>query len=410
LATFLTPQQIEQQYFQVLRSIKPSLNTNDPNSDFVIRGKALAGMLSGLYGDQAKVNNDTWVLSARPEAVILKGQDLGITQQPATAASSAGVQITGTNGTPVNPGDLTFLYQATNIIYTNTTGGTISGGVLTLSVQAQVTGQIGNIAAPDTLQVVSPPSGVNTSAALNLDMTNGADLETISSLQARILEKEQNPPAGGNSFDYPNFAFAADPSVRSAYIVRFGRGLGTVDVYITTGTTDIDTAVTNGLSIVRIPSSGVLATVQAYYNTHAPLTDCAGVFAPTQVTVPATVNYVLAQGLTLTSVPSDPVNNPLNLNCGQLIQREIGRVMYKLPVGGRTVPGFSGGFVVASDLEDGLDTWLSAVPDTVNGGYLGKIPILADRQIQKLNSPSYNYAISANQLAAPGTITLVAGV
>lgn len=410
MATFPTPAQISTQYFQFLKAAKPSINTSDKNSDFVIRGNVFSGMASGLYGDQQKIYNDGFISSMRPEALALKGADYGLLAQPATAADTTmGVQVAGVNGTVVNPGDLTFLYVPTGILYSNTTGGTVASGVLVVSALAESVGQIGNITAPDTLQVVSPPTGISTVASLIVSMADGGDVETPDSYRSRLLSHIQNPPAGGNETDYPAFAFAADPTVRSALIRRFGRGLGTVDVYITTGTTDIDTAVTDGLSITRIPSSGTLASVQAYYNAHVPLTDCPAVYAPTELDVNVTVNVILAAGLTLTSVPADAINNPLGLNVQQLIQREISRVLYKLPVGGRVLPGGTVGYVVAADIEEGLDIWLSAVTDPVTGLPLGNIPILADRRCQPLNGSSFNLPLAGNQLAAPGTLTVVLG-
>lgn len=411
MATFPTPSDINAQYLQILKSLKPSLNINDKNSDFVIRGKAFTGLISGLYGDQSKVNNDTWVTTARPDALLLKGQDYGLAPQPATQAQSAQVRITGVNTTVVTPGELTFLYIPTNVLYTNTTGGTISGGILDLAVQCDVAGQQGNILAPDVLTVVSPPTGVNGVANLLQNMADGSDAENVdTSFRTRLLARVQNPPAGGNQADYPAFAFAADPSVRSAVIRRFGRGLGTVDVYITSGTTDIDNAVTNGIAVIRIPSPTVIATVQAYYDSHVPITDCAEVFAPTELSINVNVNVDLAAGLTLASVPADPIYNPLNLTVSQLIQREVGRVLYKYPSGGRIIPGITGGFVVAADIETGLDVWLSAVIDSNTGLVIGKLPILADRQVQKLNGAQYDLPIAQNILPKPGTITPILGV
>jgi len=412
MGTFPKPSEIFETYKSYLKSIKPSLNVNDANSDFIIRGKAVTGLMSGLYGDQKKVDDDTYISSARPESLSLHGQDLGIAQQPATKAQSPQVRITGTNGTLINAGDLTFMYGPTSVLYTNVTGGTIgtpTSGQLDLQIQALVTGQIGDVAAPDTLQVVSPPSGVNNSAAVIQSIADGSDIESTDSYRARLLLREQSPPAGGNETDYPEFAFEADPSVRSVSIHRFGRGLGTVDVYITTGTTDIDTAVTNGLPIVRIPSSIVLANVQAYYDAHVPLTDCAEIFAPVEVLVDATVKVDLAAGYTLSTIPVDPVFNPLNLTVLQLIKREVGRVMYKVPVGGRLIPGFTLGFVTAGDIEEGLDVWLSAVKDPNTGSFIGKIPILADRQCQPLDPPNTNKTLNENELAKPGTITVQLG-
>lgn len=409
MAFFPTPTQIQTDYFTILKAVKPSLNTNDSNSDFVIRGKVFGGVASGLYGDQAKVRGDTWISTQRPEALVIEGQDYGIPQQPATQALSPQVRVFGVNGTVINPGDITFLYVPTNVLYSNTTGGTVSGGQLDVQMLCEIAGQIGNIQEPDVLTVVSPPTGITTSANVIQSAADGADIESTDSYRSRLLTRKQNAPAGGNETDYPQFAFAASPTVRSATIHRFGRGLGTVDVYITTGTTDIDSAITNGLSIVRIPSSGTIATVQAYYNTHVPLTDCPGVFAPSELGVPVTVNVLLANGLTLSSIPSDPVNNPLSLNVQQLIQREIARPLYKYATGGRVLPGGTTGYVIAADLEENLDVWLSSAADPVTGIAVGKIPILADRQVQKLNGTSWDLPLGTNQLAAPSTTTVVVG-
>jgi uncharacterized phage protein gp47/JayE len=409
MSLFPTPSQIDLAYRQILKSIKPSINTNDENSDFIIRGRVFTGIVSGLYGDQQKVNNDTWVTSARPEGLLNHGADLNIPPQSATPAECPQVRITGTNGTIINPGDLTFIYPATNVLYINTSGGTISGGFLDLVVLCEIDGQVGNIATPDSLTVVSPPTGVNAIAPLQQSMADGSDPETTDSYRKRLLARKQTPPAGGNQTDYVTFAFAGDKSVRSAFIRRFGRGLGTVDVYITTGTTDIDTAVTNGLSIVRIPSSLVLANVQAYLDSHVPETDCAAVYAPTEQTFPVGVEVILAAGLTLSSVPADAINNPLGLTVGQLIDREVGRPIYKLPVGGRILPGGTVGYVCASDIEENLDIWLSAAKDPVTGAFIGKIPILADRQCLPLDSPNVNAVVNANGLPKPGVVTKTVG-
>lgn len=409
--SFPTPSEIEIQYLQILKSIKPSININDQNSDFVIRGKTITGIVSGIYGDQEKVNNDTYISSARPEGLLLHGQDFAISRQPATQARSPQARITGTNGTVINPGDLTFLYVSTNVLYTNLTGGIIGSGILDLSIQCSVAGQIGNVASPDSLQVVSPPAGIDALALVIQSISDGSDIETFDSYRARLLSRKQSPPAGGNETDYYNFAFASDPSVRSASIKRFGRGLGTVDVYITTGTTDVDTAVTQGLPIVRVPSSLVLQSVQDYYDQNVPLTDCPRVYAPTEILVDVTVKVVLASGLTLASVPGDTTYNPLMLTVGQIIAREVGRALYKVPVGGRKLnPSTSIGYVVSADIEESLDTWISAVTDPSTGFVIGRLPLLDDRQVQPLDAPNINLEIIANQIVAPGVITIIEGV
>lgn len=409
MATILTPSQIQSQYFTILQNIQPAINTNDANSDFVIRGNVFAAFASGLYADQENVDNDTYISTSRPEALTQHGVDLGVAQEPATKSASTGVEITGINGTVIAPGDLTFFFPSTGVQYTNTTGGTIALGILIVSAQAITAGSIGNVLAPATLQLISPPAGVNSTASLNTSLTDGTDVESTDSYRQRLLNRIQQPPSGGNTNDYHNFAFAADPSVRTVQVIRFGRGLGTVDIYITVGTTDIDTAVTKGLSIIRVPSPTVIATVQTYYNNNAPLTDCPSVYGPTEIPQNATINVILAAGYSPSSIPADPVNNPLNLTVDQLIQREVGRALYKVPVGGWLLPGITQGWVIAAYIEESFDVWLSSEIDQTTGLAIGNIPVVADRQIQQLNPPDYDKQLAGNEIVAPGTITVVYG-
>lgn len=410
MPSFPTPSQIFQQYKTTFKGLRPDINENDPSGEAFIRGRVLSGIVAGLYSDQKKTDDDTFIRDCRDSTLPRFGADYDLPQQPATAAESTGYQFSGTPGTVI-PVGTKVRFNPTGLTYTLQAAVTIAGGGTVLgTIICDTTGQIGNLAAGSTLTLVNPIFGVTNDGTLISAAGDGSDIETPDSYRARLLNRRQHPPAGGNEFDYPQFAFEADPSVRSAFIKRFARGLGTVDIYITAGTTDIDTAVTNGQTVNRIPTSTVIDTVQDYYNHNVPLTDCPQVVAPTEISANATVNVALAAGLTLsTTVPADPVYNPLGLTVLQLIQREVGRVMYKNPVGGRLIPGLSGGFLVAADIEAQLDLMLSAVPDT-NGLPKGKIPILLDREVQKLASPNYNLPLAGNQLTSPGTITVVQGV
>lgn len=410
MANFPTPSQLQTQYLQILQSIKPSININDINSDFVIRGNVFAAFASGVYGDQAKVDNDTYITSSSPQALTLHGQDLDIPQLQATPASSDSVTINGPNATVVNPGQLTFIYNSTGITYTNTTGGTISGGTLIVSIQATTPGSITNVAAPATLSLIAPPNGIGNSATLNDDLAGGSDLESTDSYRSRLLSRLQMPPAGGNATDIRNMAFAADPAVRTVIVIPFALGLGTVGVYITTGSTDIDTAVTQGLPIVRVPSATDINLVQTYLNNNGVLGICYGVYGPTEIDFNGTVYVDLASGITLTTVPNDPINNPLNLTVQELIVREYGRALYKVPVGGWQLGSSSPpGFIVASYIENSMQLWLSSEVDPVSGLTIGNIPVLADIRVPALDSPNTNFPIAANNIVAPGTIIVVLG-
>jgi hypothetical protein len=410
MSTFPAPTDLLNQYKVIIKTLRPDLNVDDTASEPIIRGKTLAGLLSGIYGDQQSVENDTFISSARPSALSLKGQDFNLPQQPATFAESPSLQISGVIGSPV-PAGSTLLYTPTGQLYSTQSSVVIgSGGTVNASIICNSSGQIGNVSVGNTLQFISPPTGVTPTATLLEAIADGSDAESTDSYRARLLIRTQNAPSGGNKTDYPNYGFAADPSVRSVFIRRFGRGLGTVDVYVTAGTTDIDTAVTQGLSIVRVPSSDLLNTIQNYYNLNVPLTDCPGVFAPTEVPIDVTVNVDLASTLfTLSTVPSDSVYNPLGLTILALIQRELSRVLYKITVGGRVLPGSTIGYVIASDLEAQLDRMLSAV-DNGSGQNTGNIPVLADREVQPLNGLIYNLPLVGNQICVPGSLVVNLGV
>lgn len=405
---FPTPSQLFDNFQTYLKALKPDFNRNDRRSDFNIRGKAITGLLSGLYGDQKKVDDDTFIADARIEALLRKGEDVNIARQPATAGKSPTVTFTGTP-TNVIPIGTQLRYTPTGLLYQTFAAITIGGGgTATGRVDCLTAGQIGNIAAPDTLTFLTPPSGINATATLVDDVADGADIETVDSYRGRLLSNQQIPPSGGTATDYKNYAFAADRAVRDALVRRFGRGLGTVDVYITSGTTDIDTAVTAGNAVVRIPSSDLIDIVQAYLDSHVPLTDCPLVFAPEEQDVDVSVKVRLATGFTLSSVPTDATLNPEALTVLQLVQREVSRVLYKYAIGGRLLQGAGvSGFVVAADIEAGLDVWLSAVAD--EDGNFGKMRVLTDRQVEALDDPDTNLAIGSNILPAPGTITVAVG-
>jgi uncharacterized phage protein gp47/JayE len=408
MATFPTPSQLLEQYKTILKSLRPDINVDDPSSEPIIRGAVLSGILSGVYADQRKIDDDTFIQDARDEALDRWGIVLGISRQPATSAETEDCLFTGDPSTVI-PAGTTLRYPPTGILYTLQSQVTLDGsGEGHGSLIADTPGQIGNVSVGTELILLSTPPNVDSSATLIQALGGGSDAETADSYRSRLLLRLQRTPSGGNQFDYPAFAFKAHPSVRSAFVRRFGRGLGTVDVYITSGTTDVDQAVNLGLPVVRLPTPQILAAVQTYYEENAPMTDCPKIFSPSEITQDVTARVRLEAGFTLSSVPADSVNNPLGLSIENLIKREISRVLYKIPVGGRVLPGFQNGFVVAADIEQQLDDMLSAIPGK-SGLPLGRLPVLADRQVQNLDGVNTNRQVLANQIVAPGILTVVLG-
>jgi uncharacterized phage protein gp47/JayE len=103
--------------------------------------------------------------------------------------------------------------------------------------------------------------------------------ETDAQFLGRLLSYIQQPPAGGNQYDYVKWAKSV-AGVASAYCVPLGQGLGTVDVVIL--------AEPSSGSI--IPTAPLLAAVLAYINQMCPTSvQYTRVLAPTVITQAVTM-------------------------------------------------------------------------------------------------------------------------
>ena len=95
--------------------------------------------------------------------------------------------------------------------------------------------------------------------------------ETDDELLARLLEIIRHPPAGGNRYDYEQWATAID-DVQSAYCIPLADGIGTVMVVV------LADAVSTGS---ETPSAELLAEVAAYIEEERPVTAVVSVVSPT---------------------------------------------------------------------------------------------------------------------------------
>lgn len=395
------PSAVAQDYLNELKSLKPSLNVDQTDSDWWIRSRVVGSVVAGVYADQRLIANDAFPQKARADATQrflqeyfgpdpVQGNFL-----PATQAQGF-VGVTGTTGQTLAQG-LQLVYPPNGNQYTTTAAVTLdllagTGNVPVLSVAA---GQGQNLGAGAVLNFPSPPAGLNPTAIVaSGGLSDARDPETLQQARARVLLRIRQPLSVGRVSDYIQYAMLADPSVVSASVARFPFGLGTVGVYITSGTTNIDQAIDGGQAISVIPSAQLIATVQAYLELNRPVTDCVTVLAP--VTIPVNVSvgvhYANGNGSTI------PAGQTLTQD--QLVQREVSRAIYKHPVGG--FPIGSSGFVLASYIEETIDVKLSD-----EAVIAGSIPILLDRQVSGLSATGWNLMILPNQVAIPGTITIV---
>lgn len=388
----LTPSELGDQYLQVLKNLKPEVDISRTDSDWWIRSRIVGGMMAGIYADQKKIADDAFPQSARREALekhLIMYFNEGFIQP--TKAKGI-VMVTGLDGSSV-PAGTQFVYTPNGNAYQATTGVVLSGVTGAIPVESVTTGQGQNLLDGAGLELSTPPAGIDPSAVALGNISDGRNIESNEEAAQRILNRIQQPPAGGTANDYETFAKEASDSVVDVNVIRFIYGLGTIGIVITAGTTDIDEAIDNGQPVVRMPSQQLIDDVQAYMDAVQVLTDCVYVLSPTQVTVDVNCQVRFLNGSGITIPPGQ------TLTQAELVEREIRRAIYKTPPGGRQFG--ASGFVVASEIEEAIDAGLSAQPYTL-GEYA---EILVDRQVQIVGG-NPNKMINANEIVEPGTITV----
>lgn len=396
-----TPAQIQQDYLNYLSGLQPTLNTAQQDSDWWIRGAVVGGVVAGVYADNLAISNDAFPQSARQAALAnwlqtmfgpdpVQGNFL-----PATASEGL-ASVTGSPGQIVAL-DLQAVYLPNSNAYFVTAFTALDpvAGTGLVPFQSVSIGQSQNLQPGAVITFPSPPAGLQATAIVaSGGFTDATDPESVSAAAARILTRLRNGITVGRPIDYEQYAKAASPSVVTANPVKMIYGPGTVGIYITAGTTNIDEALDNGQVISLLPSAQLIETVQIYVEANAVLTDAVYVLAPVEVPINVScfVSYLSGNGSTI------PSNQTLTQQ--QLVIREIQRAIYKTPVGGRQIPG-SGGFVFASDIEQTIDIALSDEPFET-----GTSQILIDRYVEPLSATGNNISLAPEQIPVPGTITI----
>ena len=141
--------------------------------------------------------------------------------------------------------------------YETTESAVISAaGSVVVAVRSLATGAAQNIKTATKGSFMAAPVGVSTDVVLN-DVVGATNAESDSSLLERLLNKIRRPAAGGNRYDYKDWALEVD-GVEQAYVYPLRRGLGTVDIAITAD---------NG-----VPSDDTVRRAQEYIDQERPVT------------------------------------------------------------------------------------------------------------------------------------------
>lgn len=277
--------------FKTITQVQLSLKQIDDSN--VIKALTYAGPISALYSQLQRLSNDTFAQSASQIALqnMLRARSLPPQGQP--TKSNIQLSFTATGAATLTSG----VTQAQRV----------SDGALFTCIQTVSVGSAGSIVAyfesnntgntqntdlldqPFTLSTATPnvdASGENTTLGLD-----GTDLESNESMASRVEAHDQNANSGGNAEAYIEWAKAASSEVVEATVLRLPRGPDTVDVVITSGTTDIAGAVMAGQPVVRLPSDSLIAIVLAYIEGLNPITDDVEVYGPTEIDFDVTFNF-----------------------------------------------------------------------------------------------------------------------
>ncbi len=236
--------------------------------------RAVAGAAHSLHGHLKEISKQAFPDQAT--GIFLKrwGSIYGIPQKPATFTQ---LQITGTgiNGSLLP--QFTVFVIDNGETYETDDDVTVAGGVYTVNVTAINAGAQTNLADGETMNLQSPVAGIDSEAVVADTLLEGEDVENEEDQQARIVQRIQEPPAGGKVTDYIQWALEIS-GVTRAWVFPGNRGQGTVDVSFVE---DNDSPI--------IPDAPKVAEVQAHIDVEKPVTADSVVFAPVAFTIDFTI-------------------------------------------------------------------------------------------------------------------------
>ncbi|NBH76177.1 baseplate J/gp47 family protein [Rodentibacter pneumotropicus] len=253
---FIVPslEEIRQAILRDVQSLEPQADVSE-DSDYYARASSLAAVAEGIYAHQKWIIKQFFPDTA-DTAFLEKHAGLrGIRRRNATYASGLGATITGQPDAVIKAG--LQIKTEDNRFYETTESAVISAaGSVVVSVRSLATGANQNINRTTPASFMAAPVGVQTDLTLN-EVIGATDAETDASLLDRLLEIICRPPAGGNRYDYRTWALSVD-GVDAAYVYPLRRGLGTVDIAITSNN--------------NVPSDETVRRCQEYIDDVRPVT------------------------------------------------------------------------------------------------------------------------------------------
>lgn len=253
MLTTLTLDEIRQAILRDVKSLEPQADI-EVDSDYYARASALASVAEGIHARQNWMLKQFFPDTADSDYLEKHAALRGIYRKNATYASGRGARVSGLNGSTIEAGKQ--IATKDGRFYEVVEPAIIQDGTALLLVRSLEKGVKQNMTIETPAVFLSAPIGVQSDCVL-LDVTGGTEPESDASLLNRLLRRIRRPPAGGNKYDYVEWAEEVD-GVSSAYVYPLRRGLGTVDIAITSD---------NGL-----PSDEIIAKTQRYIDEVRPVT------------------------------------------------------------------------------------------------------------------------------------------
>lgn len=232
----------------------PNADTSEDSNAYA-RASSLAACAEGIYAHQKWLIKQFFPDTADTEFLEKHAGLRGLRRRNATYAAGKGATVSGNPDAVIAVG--LQIKTEDGRFYETTESAVISAdGSAVVAVRSLATGAAQNIKTATKGSFMAAPVGVSTDVVLN-DVVGATNAESDSSLLERLLNKIRRPAAGGNKYDYKDWALEVD-GVEQAYVYPLRRGLGTVDIAITAD---------NG-----VPSDDTVRRAQEYIDQERPVT------------------------------------------------------------------------------------------------------------------------------------------
>lgn len=232
----------------------PNADTSE-DSDAYARASSLAACAEGIYAHQKWLIKQFFPDTADTEFLEKHAGLRGLRRRNATYAAGKGATVSGNPDAVIAVG-LQIKTEDGRFYETSESAVIPASGSVLVAVRSLAIGAVQNIKTATKGSFMSAPVGVNSDVVLN-DVVGATNAESDSSLLERLLNKIRRPAAGGNKYDYKDWALEVD-GVEQAYVYPLRRGLGTVDIAITAD---------NG-----VPSDDTVRRTQEYIDQERPVT------------------------------------------------------------------------------------------------------------------------------------------